>query len=121
MSEQEKPQKTYGLCFLSEGNSYPLPNRDEITIGRREENNFCVLDDWVSRYHCAIVRGGDGWYLEDRGSLHGTFIGARRLAKDDRIKLEVGDGVRIGRTSFCFVEIVRTPSTPAVSAEHQHV
>lgn len=47
----------------------------EILIGREEENGQGqLLSETVSRRHAKIVQTPEGLYIEDRGSMNGTFI-----------------------------------------------
>lgn len=39
------------------------PGRDLVQIGRHEDNDICIPDDSVERYHAVIVRHGDQGYL----------------------------------------------------------
>lgn len=74
-----------------------LPLRDKgVLIGRNPECSLVLDDDFASGRHARIIRGEDGWYVEDLGSTNGTFIGQFRVG--EAIPLEAGTTVRIGKT-----------------------
>ena len=49
----------------------------------------------VSGQHALILEGDDGYYIQDRGSVHGTFINDVPVGTNP-IKLSVGDIIRLG-------------------------
>ncbi len=59
------------------------------------------LDDvTVSRDHALIVRRGDEVFLDDLGSLNGTYVNRRRI---DSHTLEDGDELQIGKYKLTFL------------------
>ncbi len=72
---------------------------DEITVGRLPSSQLCIGDPSVSRQHCLIQPGADGFRLRDLGSNNGTFLNGKRV--DECIVAE-GDKIRIGDTVLCF-------------------
>ena len=74
-----------------------LPLRDKgVLIGRNPECSLVLDDDFASGRHARIIRGEDGWFVEDLGSTNGTFIGQFRVG--EAIPVEAGTTVRIGKT-----------------------
>ncbi|HMA36657.1 MAG TPA: FHA domain-containing protein [Chloroflexia bacterium] len=77
-----------------------------IHVGRtdRSANVFPSIDletdgghnAGVSRRHVRISRQPDGYYLEDLGSINGTFLNRRRLSPGNPTELKDGDEVRVG-------------------------
>ncbi len=45
-----------------------------ITIGRGADNTLPIDDPLVSRHHASATREGDGFRVEDLGSLNGTYV-----------------------------------------------
>lgn len=64
---------------------------DTVAIGRADDNTIRLDDSSVSRHHARIVLRGDGAYIEDAGSSHGTFVDGRKVARPARLR----DGARI--------------------------
>lgn len=77
------------------GTSLPLRGNG-LLIGRNPECNLEVSDDFASGKHARIIRGDDGWYVEDLGSTNGTFIGQYRVG--EAVPVEAGTTIRIGKT-----------------------
>ncbi len=71
-------------------------NRDMMTLGRDVNNEITVNDPEVSRHHCRLTRGPNGYTLEDLGSTNGTFVNGRRLTGAQ--PLNPGDLVGLGET-----------------------
>lgn len=65
-----------------------------VRIGRALENELCISDGSVSRFHARLVPLGDGFALEDLGSTQGSFVNERPIEK--RVKLAHGDLLRLG-------------------------
>jgi serine phosphatase RsbU (regulator of sigma subunit) len=65
-------------------------------LGRGTERDLCIASPEISRAHALIDRDGDGYFLRDTGSRHGTYVnGLRvtttRLRSQDRIALGTPD------------------------------
>lgn len=77
------------------GTSLPL-RESGVLIGRNPECALVLDDEFASGRHARIIRGEDGWYVEDLGSTNGTFLGQYRVG--DPVPVETGTSIRIGRT-----------------------
>lgn len=78
-----------------EGHRREVPlDRDEITIGRREDNLVHLPDRNVSRRHARLVRRDGTVLLEDSRSANGTLVNGVRISEP--VPLGDGDLVRIG-------------------------
>lgn len=82
-----------------EGESVPL-QRDRVTIGRRPESDMFLDDVTVSRDHALVVARGDGWHIDDLGSLNGTYVNRGRI---DSALLHDGDEVQVGKFKLTFL------------------
>lgn len=70
---------------------------ESYMIGTAEDCDIRVSDPYVSNYHCRIVRNPDGLvYVEDLGSMNGTWIDGRRVWLQARISAD--SVLKIGRT-----------------------
>lgn len=72
-----------------------LINADVTTVGRHPDSDVFLDNITVSRNHARFVREGTAFYLEDLGSLNGTYVNRRIL--DSRVRLAEGDEIQIGR------------------------
>ena len=82
------------------GETFPLEG-DRLVIGRSPDCEVFLDDVTVSRSHAAVVRDGDGYAIEDQGSLNGTYVNRRRV---DRARLDDGDEVQIGKYRMTYLE-----------------
>lgn len=75
---------------------------DRVRVGRAVENDVQFPDGFVSRRHCLLTYRPDGWWIQDLDSTNGTWIG--RAAVNGQRRLETGDQVRVGCSSFRIAE-----------------
>jgi hypothetical protein len=80
------------------GESFPLEG-ERLTIGRRPDSDIFLDDVTVSRDHALLVRRGNGYYLDDCGSLNGTYVNRRRIESH---RLLDGDELQIGKYKLAF-------------------
>src|SRR4029079_14074964 len=60
------------------------------------------LDDvTVSRNHAMLVRRADGVYIDDLGSLNGTYVNRRRIESH---RLADGDELQVGQFKLTFLD-----------------
>ena len=81
------------------GETFALDS-DRITVGRSPDCEIFLDDVTVSRKHATLVKGGDGFAIEDAGSLNGTFVNRRRVERHD---LEDGDELQIGKYRLTYL------------------
>jgi len=70
------------------------------TIGRSEESDIFLNDLTVSRRHAVLTVEKDAVFIEDQGSLNGTFINDNLIEK--RAALKDGDVIQIGRFKLLY-------------------
>ncbi len=58
--------------------------KEELTLGRREENDIVLRFNNVSGRHCRLVLSNGYWYVIDLGSTNGVKVNSLRTA-DHRI------------------------------------
>lgn len=66
----------------------------------REDVDYAIDDDYVSRTHFQIALMGDEAYLTDLSSRHGTFLNGEKIARS--MRLNSGDTIRVGKTTMAF-------------------
>ncbi len=79
---------------------YDLEN--ETTIGRSRDNIIQILDRYVSSKHLKITMDEGEYFLEDRGSVNGTYLNNSKI--EDVVKLKNGDRIGLGQVEFLFVK-----------------
>jgi pSer/pThr/pTyr-binding forkhead associated (FHA) protein len=76
--------------------------KDERTqIGRSPDAAVFLDDVTVSRNHALLVRRRDGLYVDDLGSLNGTYVNRRRIESH---KLANGDELQVGKYKLTYLE-----------------
>jgi len=95
--ERKMPQ----LIIHSREKDWELEIGGHTRIGRVLENDVCLQDAKVSRYHAEIVRTRQGYLFRDLGSSNGSYLQDARISET---LLGNGDTVRIGKSTLTFVE-----------------
>jgi DNA-binding NtrC family response regulator len=104
---------------LSGSSRHALRGIDEVTLGRGDERlatregrrlSLSLPSPWMSGLHARLVRGPEGWRLEDAGSRNGTMVRGTTVA---HLALADGDVIEVGRTLLVFRDALHAaPSTP---------
>jgi FHA domain len=81
-----------GESFLLDG--------DRLTVGRRPDSDIFLDDITVSRDHAVLVRRGTDYYLDDCGSLNGTYVNRHRIESH---RLADGDELQVGKYKLAFL------------------
>jgi len=81
-----------------EGESFPVEG-ERMSIGRRPDSAVFLDDVTVSRDHALLIQRGGDWYLDDMGSLNGTYVNRSRI---DSQRLDEGDELQVGKYKLTF-------------------
>ncbi|HLK32614.1 MAG TPA: FHA domain-containing protein, partial [Terriglobales bacterium] len=76
---------------------FPI-NKDEVRFGRTTGDYTFSQDRLMSRTHARVYLRGEDYFLEDLGSLNGTFAKIR-----GQTPIPPGASVRVGRETFMIV------------------
>jgi phosphoserine phosphatase RsbU/P len=68
-------------------------DRLPFSVGRLPERDLVLTHKCVSRDHAVLLREEDNYFVEDRGSRHGTFVNSEPI---QRCLLHDGDTIHIG-------------------------
>ncbi len=81
-----------------------------LSIGSSPDNQLVLHDANVAEYQAEIRPDGQGYSITDLGSGSGTFVNGQRLAWDMPRKLNPGDMITIGDTTFTYETANTSPS-----------
>lgn len=78
--------------------------KDVITIGRKKGNDIQIMDKFMSSEHAKITMDEEEYFLEDVGSVNGTYLNGTQI--QDVVRLKSGDRIGLGQVEFLFVKEV---------------
>lgn len=73
-------------------------DRRELTLGRAEDSDLIVDDEFASTHHAKLVLINNDWLIQDLNSTNGTFLDGSRVGTPAVVKLNTP--VRVGKTVF---------------------
>lgn len=82
------------------GDSFTLDG-ERFTVGRDTDSDVFLDDVTVSRNHAVIVRRAEGLYIDDLGSLNGSYVNRRRIESHHLVD---GDELQIGKFKLTYLE-----------------
>jgi hypothetical protein len=95
------------LTIPDSGRDVEVPLTEEVTIGRLDPASASfpdvdlttddALDRGVSRRHAKITRRGHEVFIEDLGSMNGTFVNHKKLTPYLPETLRNGDRLQLGK------------------------
>lgn len=103
IEETPEPGSRIPKLYTPDGRVAAQLDSETLTVGKqKEEVDFVLEKESVSRVHARIFREGEMVYLEDLNSTNGTFKNGLRLQPYEKRRLEEGDEIRFGRELFIF-------------------
>lgn len=100
------------LVIISTGAELPLPDQEEITVGREDPSSGIFPDvdltpyggeeGGVSRRHARLLKTNNEFFVEDLQSTNFTKLDGQRLPAHARERLEDGARIDFGRVATIF-------------------
>ncbi len=94
----EEKNKLEFLSGVNKGSTYAL-TKNEVRLGRAQDNDIVIEDSLVSRHHAKIFIEHHSVVIEDLDTANGTFVNQKRI---ERHILSSGDIIQIGSETFRF-------------------
>ena len=76
------------------------PAGERTSIGRSPDCEIFLDDVTVSRQHALLVERDGQFYIQDEGSLNGTFLNRHRI---ESAQVDDGDEIQIGKYRLTFL------------------
>ena len=87
-----------GMSGSIKGRRYEIA-RDEVRLGRRDDNDIAIEDSSVSGHHCVVLRDGEKYTLRDMGSTNGTRLNGVSIQE---ARLKPKDIIQVGAVEVLF-------------------
>ncbi len=91
--------------------SYQL-SKPNIAIGRSPGNDILLDANAVSRYHATLVLEETRVYLQDLGSINGTYLDGIQIESNQRAELHGGEEIQIGEIRLIYHPSDENPTEP---------
>ncbi len=98
-SPKQKTEQRAVLYYVGSSSEEAIKLRRDSTILGREKGDILLEDTEVSSTHCQIQNINGTYHLFDMNSTNGTFLNKVKIVK---VKLNDGDLITIGKTTFKF-------------------
>jgi hypothetical protein len=95
------------VLSIQDGGCVELPLSKEVVLGRLDASRAVFpdmdltieegMEKGVSRRHARISRQGPQVFIEDLGSLNGTYLNAHRLIPEMPYPIKDGDQIQLGK------------------------
>lgn len=95
--------------------TYDLPSAGTISLGRSETNDVQIDDAQASRSHARLTIG-DTLVIEDLGSVNGTRVRDRPIARGEKMVIQPGETIAIG-SSVVIVHVRTGPDSGPAPAD----
>ncbi|MEJ5928448.1 FHA domain-containing protein [Corynebacterium sp. H128] len=79
------------------GSHMDISTLQDLTLGRSQDADFVVGDDYASGRHARLFKRGNDWFVEDLDSRNGTYVAGMRIEQPERVR--PGTDIKIGRTT----------------------
>ncbi|MGO2653854.1 FHA domain-containing protein FhaB/FipA [Corynebacterium casei] len=83
------------------GSHMALSGLEDFTLGRAQDCDFVLGDDYASSRHARLFRRGSQWFVEDLESRNGTFVGGSRIDQPEHVG--VNSDIKLGRSTVRLV------------------
>ena len=93
-----QPQLNYDISNIGTKIQQFLQQKGSVIFGRSEGADIKIDNNLVSRQHAKITSSGGQIFLEDLGSVNGTFVNGQRIK--NRVIISPTDDIIIGRLRF---------------------
>lgn len=68
---------------------------NDIYVGRNsQECKMFINDDYLGRRHAHFVYCDNAWYLVNLSPKNGTYVNGKRLADNEKVKLQYNDEIK---------------------------
>lgn len=73
---------------------------EKTSLGRLDDNQFCLAEPSISSHHCEIWSKGDDIIIKDLGSTNGSFVNDKQIEANKEAALRPGQVLRLGQVEL---------------------
>jgi adenylate cyclase len=94
--------------------------KDETSLGRREDNDICLSDVKISKFHASIIKKDNVYYVMDKNSSNGVLVNDALIEPETLTRLYDNDVLLIGSIPLKFLDAGLDSSLDTVSLEENN-
>ncbi len=114
-AEVEAPARIRGSARLvaqADSVELALPDQTEVRVGRvdpinqiRPDVDLTAIDRQLttSRRHARILRGAEGFFIQEERATNGTFVNGQRISAERPLEIRSGDDIMFGAVRMRFL------------------
>ncbi|MCP3961945.1 MAG: cyclic nucleotide-binding domain-containing protein [bacterium] len=100
------------LVLVADGTELALPDQTEVKLGRvdpinqiRPDVDLTKVDSQLttSRRHAKILRGNEGFFIQEERATNGTFVNGQRISAERPLEIRSGDDIMFGAVRMQFL------------------
>lgn len=76
-----------------------------FVIGRNEKSDLTIDENTINDVHAVILENDGHYYVEDRGSLNGTFVNGKEIPKGEKQEIVHDDVIEFYDKAYTFVPL----------------
>lgn len=100
-------RREQAVLYCVSKNLRKVIDKPRFYIGKRDDNDFVVLNNTVSRKHARIIWDKTRYYIEDLNSANGTQVNGIDVPLGTRFELKNGSHIMLADEKFIFELIKR--------------
>ena len=88
------------LLYMQDGFPKKLPlTKQQLSLGRTNENDISIDNSSISRNHLSIEVGIDSILIKDLNSINGSYFKGNKIKN---VEIKVGESFFLGEMEFVF-------------------
>ncbi len=100
------------LVAVADGTEIALPTQARVSVGRVDPINqihpdvdLTKVDTQLttSRRHAKILRGAEGFFIQEETATNGTFVNGQRISAERPLEIRPGDDIMFGAVRMRFL------------------
>lgn len=89
------------LCNITTNEIIKI-STSRFSIGRDKCSNYVLDNNKISRQHLMIFKENNNWYINDFGTMNGTYVNGKKISPNVKVQLHENDTIQIADLLYRF-------------------